>query len=171
VIVLIGPPGAGKTTVGQALATLTGLPFVDTDQMVEEAAGTSVAQIFITQGEDAFRAMEREAVAQALSRGIGIVGLGGGAPMDPATRDLLKGHEVVFLDVSDAVAVRRVGLDASRPLLVGSPRAQWRALMAERRPIYTQAATLTLVNDAAPPADIAADVVRLLEKRREDPDG
>lgn len=156
--VLIGPPGCGKTTVGALLAARWGMPFVDTDALVEERAGASVAQIFVEQGEAAFRALERAAVAEALQRCPGVVALGGGAVMDPDTAAALAGHRVVFLDVGIADAAKRVGFDRSRPLLAVNPRARWVELMGQRRATYQELATVR-VDTAGLPAQAVTDRV------------
>jgi shikimate kinase len=162
VVVLVGPPGAGKTTVGRLLAEQLGVGFRDTDADVEAAAGRSVADIFITDGEPVFRAWEADAVAAALAGHDGVLAVGGGAVMDPLTRDRLAGHPVVFLDVGVADAAARVGLNRDRPLLLGNPRAQWVRLMGERRPVYQQVASVTVVTDDVAPADVAAQVAAAL---------
>src|SRR5690349_16054991 len=110
-VVLVGPPGAGKSTVGQLLAERRGVEFRDTDCDVEAAAGVSISDIFIEQGEAAFRALERDAVRRALDEHDGVVALGGGAVTDAATRASLAGHRVVFLDVGLASASGRIGLN------------------------------------------------------------
>ena len=150
------------------VARLSGLPRVDTDDEVSAKAGKSVPDIFIEDGEAEFRRMEREAVAHALSTFEGIVSLGGGAVMDEDTRaDLAalreQGTGVVFLDASLAAAMPRVGLGASRPLLAGNPRQQWKALMDARRPIYEGLATVAVVTDGLGPGDVAQ---RILEQEQ-----
>jgi len=163
--VLIGPPGAGKSTVGPLLATLLGAEFAETDSLVEEAAGKPVADIFISDGEPAFRAMERTAVARALDTRPGIVALGGGAVMDPRTRQRLAGHRVVYLQTGFAAAVRRVGLDAPRPLLIGNPRARMRELLEERLPVYEALARITVVTDDREPQEIADEIAAAITAR------
>lgn len=160
--VIIGPPGSGKTTVATALGRLLGLPVLDTDAVVESVAGATISDIFVTSGEPTFRAMEREAVAKALAEERGVVALGGGAPIDPSTQALLAGHTVVFLDVGIADAARRIGFDASRPLLAVNPRATWVALMRERRPVYEAVATHRVDTAGRTPADVAAEIADLL---------
>jgi shikimate kinase len=165
VAVLIGPPGAGKSTVGPLLAALLGAEFAETDAMVEAVAGKPVGDIFITDGEPAFRALERTAVAQALASHPGIVALGGGAVMDPATRQLLAGHRVVYLETGFAAAVRRVGMDSPRPLLLRNPRGRMRELLAERLPVYEALAWITVVTDDRGPREVADEVAAAVTAR------
>ena len=161
-VVLVGPPGAGKTSVGELLAERLGVTFRDTDTDVEQRTGKAVSEIFVSDGEAAFRALEREAVAAALSSHDGVLALGGGAVVDADTRKLLADHTVVFLDVTLAAAAARVGLDAPRPLLMVNPRTALRKLMEERRPLYEEVATVTVQTAELPPEDVAAAVVRAL---------
>ena len=128
-VVLVGPPGAGKSSVGRGVAVARGTTFRDTDDDVALAAGKSIPEVFVDDGEAVFRAAERAAVADALQTHPGVLALGGGAVLDEGARELLRGHCVVFLDVSLAAAVPRVGLARDRPLLLGSPRAQLKQLM------------------------------------------
>ena len=165
VAVLIGPPGAGKSTVGPLLAALLGAEFTETDAMVEETAGKPVSDIFITDGEPAFRGLERAAVAAALSQHPGIVALGGGAVMDPQTRQRLAGHRVVYLQTGFAAAVRRVGLDSPRPLLIGNPRGRMRELLAERVGVYEALAQITVVTDDRDPQEIADEIAAAVTAR------
>ena len=162
VAVLVGPPGAGKSTVAAALAALLGGQVRDTDSDVEAAAGKSVADIFLDDGEPAFRELEREAVVRALASHPGVLSLGGGAVMDPLTEQALRGHAVVFLDVGIQAAARRIGFNRDRPLLIGNPRAQWMRLMENRRPVYERVATIRVETDRATPAELARQIAEAL---------
>lgn len=159
-VVLVGPPGAGKTAVGQRVAELVQLPLRDTDDDVERSAGKAITDIFVDDGEAAFRQLERAAVVAALAEHDGVLSLGGGAVGNPETRADLQTHCVVFLDVGLADAVSRVGLNQSRPLLLDSPRAQLRRLMEQRRPLYEEVATVTVDTSGRSIDDVAAEVVR-----------
>jgi shikimate kinase len=162
VVVLVGPPGAGKTTVGRLVAEQRGLAFRDTDADVEAAVGESIGEIFVGQGEPVFRALEREAVQQALQDHDGVLAVGGGAVIDPGTRSALAHHRVVFLDVGLADAAGRIGLNRDRPLLIGNPRSQLRAMLEQRRALYDEVATVTVSTDGRTPDDVAAAVVEVL---------
>ena len=175
-VVLIGSPGAGKTTVGTLLAARLRVGFADTDALVEAVAGKPVGDIFVTDGEPEFRRLERDAVAAALGAadtagadesadpsgaraGVGVVGLGGGAVMDEQTQALLAGRPVVYLETGFAQLAKRVGLDRARPLLIGTnPRAQLKALLEQRLPVYDKLAWLTVSTDDRAPAEIAAEI-------------
>lgn len=162
-VVLVGPMGAGKTTVGGLVAAALGLDFVDTDHVVERSAGKPVAEIFVDDGEAHFRALERAAVAQALVDHTGVLALGGGAVLDPATRELLADHPVVFLQVGLSDAASRVGLGVSRPLLLGNVRGQIKKLLDERTPIYTAVARHTVATDGLTATEVADQVLALVQ--------
>jgi shikimate kinase len=159
-VVLVGVMGAGKTTIGTLVAEALNLPFRDTDDDIVAATGKPISDIFVDDGEDHFRALERQAVAAALDGFDGVLALGGGAVMAAETRERLRGHTVVFLDVGLADAVRRVGLGAGRPLLAINPRATLKHLLDQRRPLYQEVATATVVTDGRTPEDIADEVLK-----------
>jgi shikimate kinase len=161
--VVVGPPGAGKTTVGGAVAASLGLAFLDTDDMIEAAAGKPIPDIFIDDGEPAFRAMEVAAIAGALGAFDGVLAVGGGAILDGGTRAALAGHTVVFLSVELPDAVKRVGLGMGRPLLSVNPRATLKYLMEQRRPLYASIATHTIATDGRTPEEIAQEMAALIK--------
>jgi shikimate kinase len=162
VAVLVGPPGSGKTVTGRALADLLGVPFHDTDEAIVARVGRSIADLFIEDGEAAFRELERAEVTRALAEERGVVALGGGAPVQPGAAELLAGHTVVFLDVGIADASRRIGFDQSRPLLAINPRSSWVAMMNERRAGYEAVATLRADTAGRAPQEVAAEVASRL---------
>jgi shikimate kinase len=164
-VVLVGPPGSGKSTVGAVLATLLGVSFHDTDAAIEADQGRPVSDIFVEDGEPVFRALERAEVARAVAVEEGVLALGGGAPVDPGTQQLLAGQTVVFLDVGIADASRRVGFDRSRPLLAVNPRASWVRLMNERRPVYERVATHRVDTAGRSPEEVAAEVATVAALR------
>ena len=164
--ILIGPPGAGKSTVGPLLAARLSVGFVDTDASVEEVAGKPVGDIFIDDGEPAFRALERAAVAAAVTGQDGVVSVGGGAVLDQGTRQLLDGHDVVYLETGFAETVRRIGLDSPRPLMLGNPRARLKELLSERLPIYQQLARITVLTDGRSPEELAGQIASALAAGR-----
>lgn len=166
-VVLIGPPGSGKSTVAAHLGRRLEVAddaVVDTDAMVESSAGRAISEIFVDSGEPAFRELERTAVQEALAGAAMVVALGGGAVLDESTQADLRrvaagGAAVVFLDVQITDAARRIGLNASRPLLIGNPRTQWLTLMAARRPVYERLATATVATDGLEPGEVAERVL------------
>jgi shikimate kinase len=161
-VVLVGPMGAGKSTVAGLLGDAWDVPVRDTDRDVEEAEGRSISDIFVDSGEEHFRAREREAVAAALAAHDGVLALGGGAVLDAQTRAALAGHPVVFLRVGLSDAVKRVGLGTSRPLLLGNVRARIKALLDERTPVYESVARWSVDTDGRSAEDVAAEVARLV---------
>jgi shikimate kinase len=160
-LALVGYRGTGKTTVGRLVADRLGVGFVDTDEVVESVSGRTIPDIFVEDGEPAFRELERAAVVQALT-GDGVVSLGGGAVLDPRTEADLADRPVVFLDVGIADAARRVGFGHGRPLLGINPRAQWTRLMQDRRPIYERVAAFVVDTADREAADVAGEVVARL---------
>ena len=163
-VVLVGPMGAGKTTVGELLASAWGVALRDTDRDVEDTEGRPISEIFVDKGEKYFRDLERKAVADALNTHVGVLALGGGAVVDPETRAALKGHRVVFLHVGLSDAVKRVGLGSARPLLLGNVRARVKALLDERQPVYLEVATITVETDGRPAEEVADEVRRQVER-------
>ncbi|MEV7972523.1 shikimate kinase [Cellulomonas sp. NPDC089187] len=168
-VVLCGPMGSGKTAIGRALSRRWDVPLRDTDVDVEERAGTTIADIFLHQGEQAFRDLEHQIVAEALAEHRGVLALGGGAPVRTDTQQHLaeyaaQGGTVVFLDVSIEFAGPRVGLDDSRPLLMGDPRQRWLDIMRERREIYEGVATMRVLTDGVTPAEGAREVERRMRQ-------
>ncbi len=155
---LVGPPGAGKSTVGRIVAAREGLPFRDTDADIEASAGKTISEIFFDEGEEHFRALERAAVASALAEHEGVLSLGGGAVLAAETRALLAGHRVVFLNVGLADGARRVGLSRDRPVLALNPRASLHRLLEERLPLYREVATVEISTDGKTPDEVAAEV-------------
>ena len=162
-VVLVGAMGAGKTTVAGLLAERWGVAVRDTDHDVEATAGKEISEIFVDDGEDRFRVLERAAVVAALDAHPGVLALGGGAVLDAETRADLVGHRVVFLHVGLGDAVKRVGLGVGRPLLLGNIRSRIKLLLDERAPLYAGVATLTVDTDGRTPQDVAGDVARLVE--------
>jgi shikimate kinase len=163
VVILVGPMGVGKTTVGEAVAERLGVTCRDTDADIVAAQGRPIADIFVEDGEEHFRALESQAVRAALAEHTGVLALGGGAILNPQTRQLLGGRPVVFLDMGVAEAVRRVGLDSARPLLAVNPRKRWRELMEARRPLYTEVARAVVITEGRTPQDVADAVMDALE--------
>jgi len=168
VAVVVGPPGSGKTVTGRALAAMQGVPFHDTDEAIVEQSGRTIADIFVEEGEAAFRELERAEVARALAQERGVVALGGGAPVQPGAAKLLEGHTVVFLDVGIADASKRIGFDQSRPLLAVNPRSSWVAIMNVRRPLYEAVATVRADTAGRTPEEVAAEVADLLAAHQAD---
>lgn len=160
-IVLIGPPTAGKSSVGQLLARELGVPFADTDALVAKAAGKPVGDIFVEDGELVFRELERGAVASgldAVKRDGGVLALGSGAVLDPDVRRMLNGQLIVYLEVESATVVKRTGLDRPRVVIPGNPRGRLRAMLEERRPVYADLATFTVPTDDLAPEEVVADL-------------
>jgi shikimate kinase len=168
-VILIGPPGAGKTSVGKALGQRLSAEFADTDALIEKESGMSVSDIFTDKGEPFFRELEREIVLRELSSFDGVLALGGGAIINVEVEEALRDSSdpVCFLDVSLASAAPRVGFNRDRPLLLGNPRAKWQELMNVRRPIYEALATLTVSTDSRTPSQIAQEITDILSKSKE----
>jgi shikimate kinase len=163
VCVIVGPPGAGKTTVGHLVASALDVEFRDTDSDIEATAGKPIPDIFIDDGEPAFRTLERAAVAVALGEFDGVLALGGGAILAEETRARLADHTVVYLSVELPDAVSRVGLGPGRPLLTVNPRATLKFLLDQRRPLYEQVAAVTVVTDGRTPEAVADEVLATIK--------
>ena len=162
-IILIGPPGAGKSSVGKLLAVELGRDFVDTDHLIETKSGKKISDIFLEDGEASFREFERDVVLSSLREVDGVIALGGGSVLDPRVADeLSKKSSVVYLEVSISNAAPRVGFNKERPLLLGNPRQQWLALMESRRAIYESLAKLRVSTDNKKPKEVVAEIMERL---------
>lgn len=162
VAVLVGAPGAGKTTVGKALAARLGVEFLDTDDLVVARAGKSISDIFLDDGEEAFRRLETEALASAIAESEGVLSLGGGVVMREENRLLLDGQPVVWLEVTLADAVARVGLGNSRPLLMGNVRGRLLELLTERTPVYAAVAGIRVSTTQRSVTTVVDEIVKAL---------
>ena len=160
-VILIGPPGAGKSTIGNALAKKMQVKFADTDALIEAKLAKKISDIFVDLGESFFREQELIVLAEVLTSDNGVISLGGGAPISLPAQDLLResGATVIFLDISLGKAAARVGFNRDRPLLLGNPRAQWTELMNSRRPIYESLATAVIPVDDRSINEICADIL------------
>jgi len=163
-ILLIGPPGAGKSTVGLALANKLAIDFIDTDRVIENETGKTITDIFVVDGEPYFRALELQTLKNVLVLESGVISLGGGAPISQDAQEAIEqsNSHTVFLDVSLATAAPRVGFNRDRPLLLGNPRAQWQALSDNRRPIYEKLADDAIKVDDMNVDQIVAEIVKNL---------
>jgi shikimate kinase len=169
-VVLVGPPGSGKSTTGRRLARRWGVGFRDTDLDVERVAGKSISDLFVQDGEPRFRELEQMAVADALSSHDGVLALGAGAVMSEETRSLLRGHPVVHLEVGLAAAMQRLEMNRSRPLLLGNLRARWQQLADERRPLYAEVATAVVLTDGQTAVQVCDEIEAVLSVERGEPD-
>ncbi|MEU3339503.1 shikimate kinase [Streptomyces sp. NPDC002144] len=165
-LVLVGPMGVGKSTVGQLIAGRLGVGYRDTDDDIVAEQGRSVAEIFVDEGEPVFRAVEKAAVHRALGEHEGVLALGGGSILDADTRALLAGQRVVYLSMDVEEAVKRTGLNAARPLLAVNPRKQWRELMEARRHLYEEVATVVVATDGRTPEEVTEVVLDALELKQ-----
>ena len=170
-LVLVGAPASGKSTVGTAVAEQLGVPFRDTDADIEAVAGMPVADVFVELGEPHFRVLERQAVASALAQHDGVLALGGGAVLADETRELLLergrlGGTVVWLEVDLHSAAKRAGLSRDRPLLAVNPRAMLRTMLEARAPLYAEVATHTVSTSGREPDEVIADVAAVVGANR-----
>jgi shikimate kinase len=157
-VILIGAPGSGKSTVGALLAERLSLPFTDVDEVICARVGKPVAEIFADDGEAVFRAFEEATTAELLAEP-GVLALGGGAVLSEDTRKSLAGHRVVWLQVSVPHAVKRIGLNEARPLLLGNVRGRLLQLLAERTPLYAAAATEVVDTDGQTPEQVVESIL------------
>ncbi|MER7919185.1 MULTISPECIES: shikimate kinase [unclassified Streptomyces] len=165
-LVLVGPMGVGKSTVGRLLAERLDAGYRDTDDDIVAAEGREISEIFVDEGEEHFRALEKAAVAAALAEHEGVLALGGGAVLDADTRALLARHRVVYLSMDVEEAVRRTGLNVARPLLAVNPRKQWRELMEARRHLYEEVATAVVPTDGRTPEEVTRAALDALELKK-----
>jgi shikimate kinase len=167
-VILIGPMGSGKTTIGSLLAEKLGISFRDTDQLIEEQEAKTVSQIFLDQGEDAFRAIEKRVLREELLTDGTVLSLGGGAPISVDAQSALRAiaSHIIFLDISLSTVAPRIGFNRDRPLLLNNPRGQWQTLMEARRPIYEAIADATINVDDKSEEEIVTIALSSLEEAR-----
>lgn len=163
-VVIVGMPASGKSTVGREVAAALGIRFRDADDVLEARSGKLIREIFSDDGEEAFRAIEEDVVLESLRADDCVVSLGGGAVLSPTIRAALVGLPVVWLEVGVATATRRAGLNQLRPLLLGDVRARMETLLAERRHLYEEVATIRLSTDRTSTTDLASQIVAALEE-------
>ena len=162
-VVLVGPPGAGKSTIGRRLSHALSCELVDSDHLIEQAKNKPCGEVFSELGEPDFRALEAEHVAAALRTG-GVVSLGGGAVLTDSTRELLERHTVIFLDISPEEGARRTSGDSNRPVLVSdNPLEHYRNLVEARRPYYQEVADYRVRTDARTPQQVVGDILGFLD--------
>jgi shikimate kinase len=157
--------GSGKTTIGKSLALKLGLTFRDTDAVIEEQEAKSVSQIFIDEGEEAFRLIEKAVLRQELLSDDTVLALGGGAPMSIDAQSALRviNSHVVYLDISLANVAPRIGFNRDRPLLLNNPRGQWQTLMEARRPIYESIADTVVDVNKKSQSEILSQILEVLQ--------
>lgn len=163
-IILIGPMGCGKSTIGKSLAHKLALEFRDTDSVIEQREHKSVSQIFIEDGEEVFRALEKEVLRQELAASDTVLALGGGAPISTEAQSALKSttSHVIYLDISLANVAPRIGFNRDRPLLLNNPRGQWQTLMEARRRIYEDIADTVVDVNKRSQSEIVAQILEVL---------
>ena len=164
-VILIGPMGSGKTTIGQLIAKRLDIAFRDTDQVVEEETGRTVSDIFLEDGEDAFRLLEKGVLRNELLSDGTVLALGGGAPISTDAQSALRAiaSPVVYLDISLATVAPRIGFNRDRPLLLHNPRGQWQTLMEARRPIYESIADTVIDVNTKSETEIVDEILEVLK--------
>ncbi|MEJ6548377.1 shikimate kinase [Corynebacterium sp. USCH3] len=164
-VVLVGPPGAGKSTVGHALGEVLRCAVVDSDTLLERDNAMSCGELFTMLGEPEFRRREEIYVAKALDSD-GVVSLGGGSVLSPATRRLLTQHTVVYLRVSVEEGTRRTAHLATRPVLAAAdgedPSERYREILTQREGLYQEVATHIVDADGRTPRHTVAEVLALI---------
>lgn len=163
-VIFIGPMGSGKSTIGKSVALALGVPFRDTDTIIEEVEGMDVSQIFIDKGEDYFRTVEKKVLRDELLSDGSVLALGGGAPISVDAQSALKvsSAPVVYLDISLASVAPRIGFNRDRPLLLHNPRGQWQTLMEARRPIYESIANFVIDVNGKSQKEIVNEVLGVI---------
>jgi shikimate kinase len=164
-VILIGPMGSGKTAIGQLVASKLGIAFRDTDHVIEERAGKSVSDIFLEDGEDEFRILEKKVLRDELLSDDTVLALGGGAPISVDAQSALRAiaSPVIYLDISLATVAPRIGFNRDRPLLLHNPRGQWQTLMEARRPIYESIADSVIDVNEKSESEIVTLVLEVLK--------
>ena len=164
-VILIGPMGSGKTTIGQLIAKRLDIAFRDTDQVVEEETGRTVSDIFLEDGEDAFRLLEKGVLRNELLSDGTVLALGGGAPISMDAQSALRAiaSPVVYLDISIATVAPHIGFNRDRPLLLHNPRGQWQTLMEARRPIYESIADTVIDVNTKSETEIVDEILEVLK--------
>ncbi len=164
-VILIGPMGSGKTTIGQLLAQKLEISFRDTDQVIEAETGRSISDIFLEDGEEKFRLLEKAALRSELLTDGTVLALGGGAPISMDAQSALRAiaSPVIYLDISLAAVAPRIGFNRDRPLLLHNPRGQWQTLMEARRPIYESIADTIIDVNEKTEEEIAALILEAIQ--------
>jgi len=164
-VILIGPMGSGKTTIGQLVAERLDIPFRDTDQVIEENSGRTVSDIFLEDGEEAFRVLEKGVLRDELLSDGTVLALGGGAPLSIDAQSALRAiaSPVIYLDISLATVAPRIGFNRDRPLLLHNPRGQWQTLMEARRPIYESIADTVIDVNTKTEIDIVDEILEVIK--------
>src|ERR1700739_3394485 len=162
--VLVGLPGSGKSTIGRRLARALDVDFLDSDAAIETKTGRSIADLFATDGEQEFRRIEEDVIRAALTEHDGALALGGGAITSPGARGVRVGPPVVYLEINAAEGIRRTSGNTARPLLAGpDPAAKYRALVADRIPLYRSAATMRINTNRRNPGAVVRHIIARLE--------